>query len=98
MGCYVNPPGGSKEEWLRDNATKVNGIGIEAPVWNEIADDELPVCLVDNGPFTAAAVGFSEQEMNDFDDPDDDRPKMWFTVKVEKLFEVSDLKRWIKLN
>lgn len=37
------------------------------------------VCVVDNGPFEAAAYAYSENEMEEFKYPDG-RPKRWLTV------------------
>lgn len=96
MGCYVNPPGGSKENWLKENATK--NFGGAVPSWNEIPAGEFAVCLVDNGPFTAAAVAYSEQELNEFADPSDDRLKEWFTVKQANLQTVSDIHRYVQIG
>lgn len=43
------------------------------------------VCLVDNGPFTAAAIAFSEDEFRQFSDPTDTRFKEWYRVEESKL-------------
>lgn len=57
-----------------------------------ITETHVPVCLVDNGPFTAAGVAYDARELNAFDQPNDFRPKFWFKVPREKLYDVSDLK------
>lgn len=84
MGCYINPPDMSKEEWLVRNGKPFLGPA-------KITQDTVPVCLVDNGIFTAAGVGFSEEEVEEFNNSSDRRPKTWYTVRREDVREVSDL-------
>ncbi len=89
MGYYINPKDGStKEDWLEkfalsDLHLQLNGI----PKWSEVPEDCLPVCLVDNQIFTAAAIVYDEREFDAFNDPDDFRPKNWFFVRNEFLAE-----------
>ena len=84
MGYYINPKDGSqKEEWLDIYATQKL---LEPPVWSEVIGSCLPVCLVDNGPFTAAAIAYDEREFNEFkNDENDFRLKTWFVVKKYHL-------------
>lgn len=87
MGCYVNPTNMSKEAWLAEH-------GRQIPVLScQITEDEVPVCLVNNGLFTAAGVAFSADELQAFIHPDG-RHKEYFMVKREDLYAVSDLKNW----
>jgi hypothetical protein len=98
MGLYVNPPDRSKEQWLAENGEKIS--------LKELKDfsfqkdpEHLPVCLVDNGPFTAAAVIFSNREREAFTNPTDDRPKYYFMVPTAKLKALpgglwEDVLRW----
>lgn len=90
MGCYVNPPSQDKEEWLDKNCVS---IGLRP---GPITESELPVCLVDNGLFKAAAVAYSERELKVFSDPTDARRKVWYQVPIERLLEASDLKFYLK--
>ena len=92
MGVYINPQTGSKEQWLASNGEKIIG---RVPTLNERAG-YLPVCLVDNGPFTAAAVICSQDELEAFNSPGDWRPRQWFLVESKKLLEASDLARVLK--
>jgi hypothetical protein len=84
MGIYVNPTGMSKEDWLAQNGKML----IDPPKWEDVEDGSLPICLVDNGPFRAAGVCFSKQELECFTDPTDPRSKTWFMVEVDKLSDV----------
>lgn len=81
MGYYVNPRDRSKEQWLAENGEPTNG-----PC--EITEEHLPVVLVDNGPFTAAGVGFDAREIEAFTLPHDRRPKQWFKVPRSALIAV----------
>ncbi len=74
MGYYINPPNETKEEWLNDN-----GMEVTDPSWDALPnfrptefqdDDGVYVCLVDNGPFTAAGICYNEAEFNEFRAPD----------------------------
>ena len=86
MGCYVNPNTKSKEDWLREfEITPVQDC--------EITKVMVPVCLINNGPFSAAAVAYKQAEMAAFME-EDGRQKIWFMVPRTRLYEVSDLKNW----
>lgn len=93
MGCYVNPPDKSKESWLEENAMELPTL----PSANDITPETIPVCLVDNGPFTAAAVAYCESELAVFQNPADTRPKRWFLADVEDLKAVSPLAEYMGL-
>ena len=85
MGVYVNPAGMSKEDWLAQNGELL----IESPKWEDEKEGNLPVSLVDNGPFRAAGVCFDERELECFAESiRDTRPKTWFMVEVDKLKDV----------
>jgi len=85
MGAYINPQTETKEQFL----TREGKLLKQIPAWKDVPDKMLPICLVDNGMFTAGAVLFSEQELKSFTLPSDSRPKMFYMVPVEKLKEVS---------
>lgn len=90
MGAYINSTKQTKEEFLSKN-----GVEITIEEFKNFDYDNkkaLPVCLVDNGPFTAAAIAYSKRENQAFINVDDFRPKKFYLVDVEKLWDVSDLK------
>jgi hypothetical protein len=91
MGCYVNPKDMSKEQWLAENGKEIE----PTKTW-DFSSDTLPVCLVRNSAFSAAAVGYQQGELEDFNDPADNRPTTWYEVSKAKLYEASDLKKWEK--
>jgi hypothetical protein len=107
MGCYVNPPRGqSKEEWLTlhgktvgsihvpDGVGDVSGHKIPAgiPAWEKFSPGSLPVVLVDNGPFTAAAVAYCKKEYIEHES--DARLRIIYEASISDLLEVSDLQNF----
>lgn len=94
MGAYINLSDQSKEDWLKENATAVSN---RPPQSFDEKPDHLPVCLIDNGMFTAAGIAFDERELQAFAYPDG-RPKTWYWVEKEKLMnpDVSNLHYYLK--
>lgn len=81
MGFYINPPDKSKEDFLLEHGENV--LPYEAKNF-EYDGKSVPVCLVFNGGFTAAAVAYNHDERERFFRPDD-RPKSWFLVPIKVL-------------
>jgi len=90
MGCYVNPEDQDKAIWL-----DMNGLVTDKPC--EISEEFLPVCLIYNGPFTAAGIGYDQREVNAFA-MYDGRRKVWYKVPRAKLYDVSPLKEYEELG
>ena len=94
MGCYINPLGETKEEWLNNH-----GLEVTDPAWDLLATNfpglmshpegrGMYVCLVDNGPFTAAAICYNEQEFDEFNRDDEPRPRKWYVVGRDDIIDV----------
>lgn len=83
MGYYVNPEGMSKEHFLAQHGRKVSQE--TALEWRDFSK-ELPVCLVENAMFSAAAIGVDAHEIQRFAHPDG-RRKQWFVVARDLLKE-----------
>ncbi len=90
MGLYVNPPDMDKETYLNTVGTPLQG-----HQWPP-DPDTMFVVLVNNGRVTAAAIVFSEKEWNDFNLPDDPRPKQWFSVPRDKILLLPDIGRQLE--
>lgn len=91
MGCYINPTVRSKEEFLFTFGKLIDPKDA-IDVYHE--EGYLPVCLVNNGTFTAAAVGYDKREIQCFLDAHkngDNRPQTWFKVSIQHLSTVSDV-------
>ena len=60
MGFYIDPPTMSKEQFLAKFGKRIRFDQAKDVLLSGTA---LPVCLMNNGPFTAAAIGYSEGEV-----------------------------------
>lgn len=78
MGFYINPSNMTKEEWLRLNGEMISPLTARA----HPAGDKVVVCLVDNGPFTAAGIAYDDRERDEFCRPDSgsQRRRQFFLV------------------
>jgi hypothetical protein len=93
----------AKEAWLlvfgqlvgRIVGAGSTGSAQDIPVWSSFGEGRLPVVLVDNGPFTAAAVAYSEAEYGVLTSLGDSRPRLIYSVVVEDLRGVSDVDRYL---
>lgn len=94
MGLYVNPKSESKEAFLTKNAVPIS----KERFLQEPATDQTHLAWVDNGPFTALAIGFSLRERQAFCHPDDTRPRRYYTCPTAALTEEQGLpKNWVEL-
>jgi len=85
MGMYINPPNMTKEEFLKKHGERVSLAVLKSEYATKSSDDyndldKLPVVLVDNGLFTAAAIAFSNTELRYFIEVTDPRPKTYWVV------------------
>ncbi len=86
MGYYVNPTDGrSKEQWLRDHGKEITREVMLRDYDTFLAANKMPVVLVNNGIFTAAAVAYHKQEAIDFANPTDRRPRNYYVVPIEHI-------------
>ncbi len=82
MGYYINPPEGTKEDWIRLNAKFFDGD------WDEVPEGLTLLVWMDNGPFTALAIIDCEEELQAFFRGGDNRPKRKFLASMDKVVEV----------
>lgn len=105
MGVYVNPQDETKEVYLEREGVEIGETDVETwfdVIWANDADhkNRLPVCLVENMMFTAAAVCYCQGEIDEFTASpiDDPRPRKWYSVPIEKLKESSNLENYMKVQ
>ncbi len=89
MTKYINSKGISKEHFLNEYGIEV---GLSDLAGYDFSDKSLyAVCLVDNGPFRAAAVIADQRNYEEFSSSMDLRPKKYFLVGVDELRNVAGL-------
>jgi len=81
MPYYINPPTLTKEAWLKENGKLI----ADAPAWNDVPQDSLPVCLTDTSMFTTAYIIYDESELELVKLA---RKKQWYLVLKEKIIQV----------
>lgn len=87
MGVYLNPAQETKEVFLKREGEKVS-LDFAAKEYNLIrGQGMMPVVLVNNPHFSAAAVAYKQDEMIVFADINDHRPKQCYLVETEKLLK-----------
>lgn len=101
MGFYINPKTETKEAFLSRTSPMTREQALAFDGYK--TSTHLPVVLVGNPAFTAAAVAFSKTEMRVFTDPMDRRPKIFFLVFKSLLNEdvgidPKSLERMVKMD
>lgn len=86
MGYYINPRDKTKEQYLAACGEELPS----CPKWTDIPQGKVLVCWINNGFMTAAAIAYSERELEDFTRPNDPRPKKWFLLSFEDAVAASD--------
>jgi hypothetical protein len=88
MGSYINT--GTTKGKVKIICEKYGGEIIEKPFYfSDIPEDKALLCVVDNGPFEAAAYCYSESEFLAFSDPQDYRMRTWMTIDKKKAEEIA---------
>lgn len=79
MGYYIETDyHKNKAEWLKNNAGGIFIAGMPATQ----QEGYVPVCVVDNGPFEAAAIAYTKHEAGVFNRDYDPRPKQWLIIPI----------------
>lgn len=95
MGLYINflkaeDNDSAKVEWLTNHAA----VQANAPNWESaIANEALPICLVNNGMFCAAGICYNHAEFQRFVQDESGRPRVWFVVKIADLETLPGIER-----
>ncbi len=87
MGYYIETafPTAKAMQIIADHSGRV----IEKPSsFHAIPDDQLLICVVENGFFDAAAVCYNESEFEEFGYHNDPRTKTWVLLKRETVLKL----------
>lgn len=88
MGYYIDPKKSTKENWLEKHGIEYQGWRDAELIWlAKEADQVSVVVLVDNGPFSAAGIAYSKEELAEFTRPSDYRPKKIYLVPTKAILE-----------
>jgi hypothetical protein len=89
MGFYIEGPAKGKADFIVKNyeAERVTGFVNLAKILSE--GKQALICVVDNGPFEAAAFAYSIDEFECFNDRKDTRPKEWLLMDHKKACELT---------
>ena len=91
MGYYIQGPERGKGKYLEEEYHAIPCNVHEAYiVLGHVS--LVPVCVVDNGAFDAAAVAYSREEFECFSYHGDVRPKQWYIMDRVKAYELSGFK------
>jgi hypothetical protein len=92
MGYYIQTKGhhNKAEQICLDN--KEASIIPQPLLFDEVASGMALICVVDNGPFEAAAYCYSEKEFEAFTEPDG-RRKKWLVMDKAKAEKLSGYKK-----
>ena len=84
MGYYINPPHGTKEKFLQEH-----GELLDSYPEKNFDGTNVVVCLVVNPGFSAAAICYSQVELEYFQEGfangTDPRPHSWFLIPVSYI-------------
>ena len=90
-GKYINvaPREGQTADQAKYVFCRANGMSLDKKSFDSfvLADrpNYIPVCIVDNGPFTAAMICDCQSEIDYVRDNPDSRPKIYFSVRKDAL-------------
>ena len=90
MGYYIQCTGAkNKAQQIIETLGAIEITQDEAGFFVKEGEDCAVICVVDNGPFEAAAYCYNPTEFRQFTRAEDPRPKKWLLVenktKVEEL-------------
>lgn len=90
MGYYIQVP---KNTGKADQLVALHGASFleSDPVWSDVPEDKALICVVDNGPFEAAGLCYSADELEAFVMPDtgSQRPRTWLLMDKTKAHELA---------
>lgn len=88
MGFYIEGPLHRKADHIIQTEDAIELAGADA-AREAFSNGMGVICVVENGPFDAAAFAFSSEELEVFANPSDSRPKRWLAMDRERAEELS---------
>jgi len=91
MGYYIETSSSTNkaaEICANHNARRVTQEGAE----RAFDDGKGVICVVDNGPFEAAAFIYSKREFDEFSQANDFRPRTWLVMDRNEAEQLSGFK------
>lgn len=85
MGFYIEDRGGETKEKFLSRYGRTISDGDTKSLFRDF--QELPVCISDNGDFSAAVICYNEREVDRIQAGIGDRMYAWFAVPRDKLCE-----------
>lgn len=89
MGFYIDPEPNDNENYEQAKTRFLKECGLEVGIKDlQHGDYWVPVVRVHNGGFTAVGIAYNKQELKEFIDPRDTRPKEYWMVKKEEIVKI----------
>jgi hypothetical protein len=93
MGYYINlPESKGKLQQIQSRFEGAEALQHKPKSFSEVPEGRALICVVDNGPFEAAAFVYSEDEFHVTADPRDVRPKYWVLIDLEDAINATGYK------
>jgi hypothetical protein len=92
MGYYIQ----TESEKAKANqlvATRGATMLLSAPKWEDIPPDKALICVVDNGPFEAAGLVYSKNELEDFSETRTSRRRWWLYMDKPLAYKLANYKQ-----
>ena len=89
MGCYLETPlsHGKAQQLVELYGAELRLL--RPKHLKDVPEGKVLVCVLQNPTFDAAGVCYNNQEMLDFDQPSDYRPKTWLYLDMDKACELN---------
>lgn len=87
MGMYIETDSSRNKAAFLLN--KHNAEVMQTPAFLNEASGKITVCVIDNGPFEAAGICTHKREFEAFNQPYDDRDKIWLAVPRDEVFKLN---------
>jgi hypothetical protein len=84
MSIYLNSPKCSDEKYLKKKGKLLK----KSPIWDEIPEEQFPVCLIDKENFKTASIAYDKNEFERLKLLNNGRRKMWYLLSKKDIVAV----------